>query len=182
VATEKKREKKVSKAFLQKQKTVAEIQKNMTNAKSIVFVDYKTLTVAEATALRVKCRADNVIYKVYKNNLVRIALNNMGIRDLDAHLTGTLGVVFSNNDEVTGAKIIAGQKFKNKMALKFGLIGNSVLDERAVTRLRDLPSKEQLIAQIMGLIQSGARNIASVVQAVPRNLALVLDARAKQSA
>ena len=169
---------KVSKARLEKEKTVAEIEGYLRMAKSVVFMDYRGLTVAEATKLRNKCREKNVKYKVYKNNLVRIALNNLGISGLDDKLTGTLSVAFSNTDEVTGVKIIAGQDYKDKMALKFGLIGTSVLNEADVIKLRDLPSKEQLIAQIMGLVQSGARNIASVIQAVPRNLAIVINAKA----
>ena len=173
-----KREKKISANFREKEKTVAEIQAGASSSKSTVFVDYKTLTVAEATKLRNSCREKGVVYKVYKNNLVRLALNNLGITELDDKLTGTLATVFSTADEVSGVKVIADQKFKDKMALKFGLIGTSVLSEADVIALRDLPSKEQLIAQLMGLIQSGARNIASVVQAVPRNLAIVINAKA----
>ena len=174
------REKKVSAAFENKKKVVAEIQANLSAAKSVAFMDYKTLTVAEATELRNKCRESGCVYKVYKNNLVRIALNNLGVTELDDKLVGSLSVIFSNNDEVTGVKLIAGQKYKNKMAFQFGLIGNNVLSAEDVIKLRDLPSKEQLIASLMGLLQSGARNIASVVQAVPRNLAIVVDARRGQ--
>ena len=177
------REKKISANFKAKEKTVAEIQKALEKAKSAVFMDYRGITVAEVSELRNKFRASGVVYKVYKNNLVRIALNNLGVTALDDQLTGTLSVAFSNNDELTAAKIITDAKFKdNKMAFKFGLIGTSPLDAAGVTKLATMPSKETLIAQILGLIQSGARNLATVVQAVPRNLAIVLDARAKQLA
>lgn len=152
----------------------------MEDAKSCVWVDYKTLTVAEATELRVKSRSANCKYKVYKNNLVRIALNNLGINGLDEKLTGSLAMMFSNADEISGVKLIAGQKYKGKMAFQFGLIGNDILSAADVGKLRDMPTKDQLIAQLMGLLQSGARNIASVVNAIPRNLAVVVNERAKQ--
>ncbi|MCL2755434.1 MAG: 50S ribosomal protein L10 [Firmicutes bacterium] len=174
----KQREKKISQNFLAKQKEVAEIEQNLRNAKSAIFMDYRGLTVAEANELRGKFREAGVTYKVYKNNLVRIALNNLGVTDLDDKLAGTLSVAFSMNDEISAAKIVKEAKFKDKMSFKFGVLGTSVIDEHGVAALATMPSKEQLIAQLMGLLQSGARGIASVVQAVPRNLAIVVNTRA----
>jgi len=175
---ERKREKKISQNFIDKQKTVAEIEAHLKNAKSTIFMDYRGLTVSEANELRGKFREKGVTYKVYKNNLVRIALNNLGIKELDDKLTGTLSVAFSNNDEISAAKIVLDAKLKDKMFFQFGLLGTSVIDEAGVRALATMPSKEQLIAQLMGLLQSGARGIASVVQAVPRNLAVVINTRA----
>ena len=166
--------KKESANFLAKQKKVAEIEQKLKDAKSVIFMDYRGITVAEDTALRVKFRKAGVSYKIYKNNLMALALKNFGVTELDEKLVGTLSVAFSNNDEISAAKIIKEEKLKDKMAFKFGLLGTNVLDEQGVTTLASMPSKEQLIAQILGLLQSGARGIASVVQAVPRNLAVVI--------
>jgi len=174
------REKKVSKAFLEKQKTVSEIESNLKDAKSVVFVDYCGINVSEVTALRAKFRKAGVVYKIYKNNLMRIALNNIGIKGLDDQLEGTLAVAFSNKDEISAAKIVLDEKFKEKMAFKFGLIGTEILDAAAVEQLAKMPSKETLVAQLLGLLTSGARNLATVVNAVPRNLAVVINARAGQ--
>ena len=174
------RAKKVSKMFLEKQQTVKEIEGYLKNAKSAVFVDYRGLTLSEATAIRAKFRKAGVVYKVYKNNLMRLALNNIGITTLDDQLVGTLAVAFSNNDEVSGAKIVVESKFKDKMTFKFGLLGDAVLDAVGVEQLSKMPSKEALIIQILGLLQSGARNLATVINAVPRDLAIVVNQRAKQ--
>lgn len=171
---------KKSKAFLEKEKVVSEIQKYLENAKSVVFVDYKGINVAEVSTLRTKFRKAGVVYKVYKNNLVRIALNNLGITALDKKLTGTLAVAFSNHDEIAAAKIIVDSKFENKMAFQFGLMGTSILDAKGCEELAKMPNKETLIAQLLCILQSGARNLASVINAVPRNLAIVLNERAKQ--
>jgi len=172
--------KKTSANFSAKCETVKEIESLVKNAKSLVFMNYKGLNTAEDTALRNKLRKADVIYKVYKNNLVKIALNNLGITALDDKLNGTLSIAFSNADEVAAAKIIKDEKFKDKMSLEFGLIGTSVLEKADVVRIATLPSKETLIAQIMGLINGGARGIASVINAVPRNLAVVINTRASK--
>jgi len=160
--------------FKAKQSAVMEIEKNLREAKSAVFIDYRGITVAEVSALRTKFRAAGVNFKVYKNTLVKRALNNLGVSELDDKLTGTLAVAFSNNDEISAAKIVQGEKYKDKMSFKFGLLGTSVLDEAGVVALATMPSKEQLIAQLLGLLQSGARGIASVINAVPRDLAVVI--------
>ncbi|MDR0384304.1 MAG: 50S ribosomal protein L10 [Christensenellaceae bacterium] len=165
--------------FLKRSGQVKEIEEFFTNAKSAVFVNYKGLNVAEDTIMRSKMRGEEVSYKVYKNNLVRIALNNLGINELDDKLTGSLAIAFSNKDEISGAKIIAGENFKGKMNFEFGLLGKTVLQKQDVIRLAAIPSRETLIAQLMGLLQSGARGIAGVVNAVPRNLAVVIKAGKK---
>ena len=171
--------KKTNANFKAKQATVKEIEEKIKNAKSLIFLNYKGLNTQEDADLRRKFREADVVYNVYKNNLVRIALNNLGITALDDQLNGTLSVAFSNKDEVAAAKIIKDAKFKDKMSFEFGLIGNQVLSQAEVVRLASLPNKETLIAQLMGLINSGARGIATVVNAVPRNLAVVINAAKK---
>lgn len=173
---------KKSKARIEKEKTLAEIETLASSAKSIVFVDYRGMTVEKITSLRAKFRQSGVVYKVYKNNLVRIALNNLGITDIDDRFVGTLAVAFSQNDEVSAAKIIKefSKENKDKMAFKFGLVGKTFMDAAEVEKLADMPSKETLVAQLLGLLQSGARGLATVINAVPRNLAVVVNARAGQ--
>lgn len=170
---------KESPSLAKKRELVSEIESNFKNAKSAIFVDYRGLTVAEASELRDKFRDAGVVYKVYKNTLVNIALKNCGI-DVSDKLTGTLAVAFSNNDEITAAKLITAAKFKNKMEFKFGVVGESILDASGVKELATMPSKEQLIASLLGLIQSGARNLATVINAVPRNLAIVINEGSKK--
>lgn len=166
-------------SFQTKVQTVKEIETKIKNAKSLVFVNYQGLNTQEDAALRAKFRKADVVYHVYKNNLVRIALNNLGITALDDKLNGTLSVAFSNSDEVAAAKIIKDEKFKDKMSFEFGIIGDKVLSKEEVTQLASLPSKETLIAQLLGLINSGARGIAATINAVPRNLAVVINAAKK---
>ncbi|MCL2621874.1 MAG: 50S ribosomal protein L10 [Firmicutes bacterium] len=167
-------EKRTSNNFKEKQKTVAEIQAKIKAAKSVVFVDYKTVTVKEDTELRNKFRDANVEYKVYKNRLVKIALNNLGVTGLDNNLEGQLAVAFSNNAEPDAAKIINDFRKKDKLKLQFGLIGESVLDAAAVNELANLPTMEVLIAKLLGLINSGAQGIAGIINAPAASLARVI--------
>lgn len=176
------RAKKTGKNFTEKEKAVAEIEKYLRNAKSAIFMDYRGITVAQVNELRNKFRTAGVIYKVYKNNLVKIALRNIGVTELDDQMVGTLSVAFSNNDEISAAKIIKSEKYKDIMGFKFGLLGTNVLDANGVNALATMPSKDELVAKLMGLLQSGARGIASVVNAVPRNLAVVIKEGAGKAA
>lgn len=159
--------------------TVKEIEDKLKNAKSVIFMNFHGLNTMEDANLRRKFREANVAYHVYKNNLVRIALNNLGITGLDEQLTGQLSMAFSNADEVAAAKIVKDEKFQDKMEFQFGLLGDKILSAAEVSQLASLPSRETLIAQLMGLINSGARNIATVINAVPRNLAMVINAAHK---
>ena len=128
-------QKKESANYLKKKDIVAEIENRLDKAKSVIFMDYRGLTVAEANELRNKFRKNNVTYKVYKNTLFGIALKNKGIGVDDSALTGTLSVAFSNEDEISAAKIVMGEKFKNKMAFKFGILGTSLLDATGVVQV-----------------------------------------------
>lgn len=96
----------MSKNFELKKQAVAEITEKIKNAKSLVIVEYKGLTVDEATQLRAKCRAAKVDYCVLKNTLVRRALADLNITGLDSTLEGPSAFVFSTEDPVSGAKIL----------------------------------------------------------------------------
>lgn len=89
-----------------KKQVVEEIKEKIQNSKSVVFVDYKTLTVAEVSALRNKFREANVEYKVYKNTLLRKAFNDLGVTAFDEDLNGPTATAFCP-DETTAAKIFA---------------------------------------------------------------------------
>lgn len=168
-----------------KKQAVADISEKIKNAKSVVIVEYKGLTVEEVTALRAKFRAAGVDYCVLKNTLVRRALNDMGIAELDELLQGPNAFAFSNSDAAAGPKIIkefmADDK-KEAIKVKAGLLEGNVLDVAGVKTLADLPPKEVLIAKIMGSLKSPATGIVGVVNATMRSLVCVLEAIRKQKA
>lgn len=156
-----------------KKAVVSEIEEKIEKAQSIVIVEYKALTVEAITALRAKCRAAGVDYCVLKNTLVKRALENKGIH-IDAKLLeGPNAFVFSNNDPVAAPKLIkefitACEKDKKKspLTIKAGIMDGAVQSVDEVKALADILPREQLIAKIMGCLNSQATALAYVIQAI----------------
>ena len=146
---------------------VAEIKGKLENASSIVLLDYKGLTVAEDTALRNEFRKAGVTYHVYKNRLVKIALNEMGYTQFDDALNGPTAVAMGSEDIAAPARIAFDkQKAYKKMAVKCGLVDGKYLDEEGCKTLSTLPNREGLISQILGLLQAPMSGLARALAAV----------------
>lgn len=146
---------------------VAEIKEKLQKAVSFVLVDYKGLTVAEDTALRNEFRSKGVSYHVYKNRLMKIALNELGYNQFDDALNGPTAIALGSSDIAAPAKIaIDKAKAYKKMAVKCGLVDGSYLDEAGCQVLATLPSREGLISQILGLLQSPVAGFARTIAAI----------------
>lgn len=156
-----------------KKTLVAEIEEKIDKAQSIVVVEYSGLTVEAVTALRAKCRAAGVEYCVFKNTLVRRALANKGIEIDSKLLEGPNAYVFSEKDPVSGPKIIkefiAGAEKDKKtspLTIKTGVMDGEVQTVEQIKALADILPREQLIAKIMGCLNSQATALAYVIQAI----------------
>ena len=138
-----------------KAQVIAEIKENFKNAKSILFVDYRGITVAEDTKLRKEFRSENVTYKVYKNRLMLKALEELGITGFDAkNFEGTTAVAFSQ-DEVAPARVFCKTaEDLNKMDVKFGIVNGAIMSKSEVVALSKVPSKNVLIAMLLGQLQA----------------------------
>ena len=155
-----------------KQQVVEEIKSKVQASKSIVFADYNKLTVLEVTALRNKFKEANCEYKVYKNTLVRRALNELGITDFDADLNGTTATVFCQ-DETSGAAVFAKETKANpalveKIIPKCAYVENKYLDKDGVKALSAIPSKEVLIAKMLGCFQSSLSKFVGVLDQIAK--------------
>lgn len=171
----------MSNAIEQKKLEVAAIREKLERAQSVVLVDYRGLTVAEVTELRNLFRAQNVEYQVLKNTLVRRAANDLGITGLDDVLNGPTALAFSMENPGAGAKVLRDFAAKTKKSeVKAGLLGTEVLDKDGVKALADLPSKEELIAKMMGSLNAPITNFVGVLSAVLRNFVYALDAVRKK--
>lgn len=151
----------------QKEAKVAEITQMLSEAKSFVLIDYKGLTVAQDTELRVDLRKAGVRYHVFKNRLAKIALNNMGYNQFDDALNGTTAFAMGIEDIAAPAKIPAekAKDFK-KITIKCGMVDGLFLDEAGCKQLATLPPKEVLIAQLLGMIQAPIASFARVIDAI----------------
>ena len=150
-----------------KKELVESIKAELKEAKSIVFVDYRGITVAEDTAMRKEFRENGVKYKVYKNRLLVRALNDLGITGYDPKMfEGTTAVAFSS-DEVAPARIFCKTKKDiNKMAVKFGVVNGQIMDQNQIEELAKIPSKEVLIAMLLGTLNAPVSAFARALNAI----------------
>ncbi|MDR0850110.1 MAG: 50S ribosomal protein L10 [Christensenellaceae bacterium] len=152
-----------------KKVVVEEIKQHLKKSKSVIFVDYKGINVEQDTTLRKKLRDSGAAYKVYKNRLVMRALDEAGIKDYDVKLLeGTTSVVFGS-DETTAAGILykAGKEYQ-KLGIKFGILNGTVLSSAETEALAKIPSKEVLIAQLLGMLNAPIAALARALDAVAK--------------
>ena len=152
-----------------KQQVVEEIKAQLTKAVSGVFVDYCGLTVAQDTELRNKLRAANVEYKVVKNTLTRFAAKEAGLDGLDEILNGPTALAVSD-DEVTAAKVLAEfAKDNEQLEIKSGFLDGKVVSVDEVKKLAETPSKDVLIAKMMGSMNAPISSLVRTLQALVDN-------------
>ncbi len=150
-----------------KQELVEEIKQKLQKAKTVVFVDYRGLTVAQDTKLRADFRKSGAEYKVYKNRLVLRALNELGYTGCESQLEGTNAVAFGYDDELAPAKLVFNMSSdKCEFPIKFGIYNNSLVDAEAVKKLAKIPSREVLLAQLVGMLSSPMRGLAVCLKAI----------------
>ena len=167
--------------FEAKKAVVQEITEKIKASKSVVFVDYNKLTVKEVSELRNKCKQADCEYKVYKNTLVRKALNDLGFKDFDADLNGPTAVAFGA-DETAAAKVMvaAAKDYDQKITLKSAFVDNSYVDKAGVKALASMPSREELVAKMLGSMQGPMSNFAGVLNNLVAGIVRVLNGIAQQ--
>ncbi len=164
---------------------VAELKEIFSSAKCVVLVDFCGLTVAQDTDLRRKMREAGVAYEVNKNTLIRIAAEQAGVEGLAAILEKNTAVASSAEDAVAVAKVVCEFAKANKqLVVKAGVLDGKVISADEVKALASLPSKEVLIAKMLGSMNAPISGFVNVLQGTIRNVVYALDAvrKAKESA
>jgi large subunit ribosomal protein L10 len=168
----------------EKEEIIAEVSGLVARARGMFFTDFSGLTVEQATELRREFRKLGVDYKVVKNTLIRKALENAtGYDKVYDKLAGPTGVAFAYGDPVVPAKVI--QKFTekhNKLSLKVCVLEKQVYDGSRLKELAALPSRNEVMASIIGSIQAPIAGVPSVIQAVLRDLVSVVGELEKKKA
>ena len=152
-----------------KKQIVEEFKQKYNNCKSVIFINYKGINVEQDTKLRKSFRENNVEYKIYKNRLIKIALDELGVTDYDTkYLDGTTSVAFGQ-DEVGAATVLykAIKEF-NILETKFGIVNGEVVDAAQIEALSKIPSKEVLIAQLLGMLNAPVAALARVLDAIAK--------------
>jgi ribosomal protein L10 len=152
-----------------KKERVAQLVEMLKNSAAGVLVDYKGITVEEDTKLRKELREAGVSYFVEKNTILGFALKEAGLDGITNVLEGTTAIAISNDDQTAPARILG--KFAEdckdeKFFLKAGYIGEDIYDEAGVKALSKIPSRETLLAQLVGSLQGPIQKLAATLQAV----------------
>ena len=171
----------MSSVLEKKKQLVEEIKDKIEKSEGIVLVDYRGLDVEEATELRKKFREANVEYRVYKNSMMRFAFKEAGIEGIDEYLKGPNAIAFGYEDPVSPAKIIHEfAEDHEDLEIKAGVIEGGVIDVEGVKSLAKLPSREVLIAQVLGGLNGPISGFVNVLQGTQRNLVYALNAIKEQ--
>ncbi len=157
-----------AKVLSEKQAVVSALTDQLKNAASGVLVDYKGITVAEDTALRVELRQNDVTYGVVKNTMARFAIKNAGLDELDPLLNGTTSLATSNGDPIAPMRVVNkyAKQLGDKFSIKGGFMDGKVLSLEEIAALAELPSKDALLAQTLGMMLAPITSFAVVIKAI----------------
>ncbi len=157
-----------AKVLSEKQAIVAALTETLKSASSGVLVDYKGITVAEDTALRHELRENGVEYSVVKNTLVRRAIDELGMSELDSVLNGTTSMAVSKDDPIAPMRIVNkyAKQMGDRFNIKAGFMDGKVIPLEDVAALAELPSKDGLVAQLLGMMLAPITSLAIVIKAI----------------
>lgn len=159
-----------------KQTDLNALTEQLANANSAMVVSFNKLTVNKDQEFRNKLREVGANYQVVKNTLARIAIKGTQFEDASEHFKGVTAIAWTDQDAVVLSKTVT--KFVKENAdfytFKAGVVEGKVYDAKQVETIANLPSKEELISKFMYVVNSGAQRIATVINAVPRDLAVVI--------
>ena len=156
-----------AKVLESKKAVVESLTGKIQEASSVVFVDYKGITVAQDTELRKQFREAGVEYSVVKNTLTRFATRNVGY-DFDEVLNGTTAMASTTGDPIAPARIVCefAKKNKNVLSIKGGVVEGSVLTADQLNGFGELPSKNALVASVLGTFLAPISSLAFVLDQI----------------
>jgi len=150
-----------------KVQTVQEIKEKLNKASSIVLVNARGLTVEQDTVLRRQLRAENIDYKVYKNTMIRFAVEGTDFEAITPHLEGPTTLAISYDDATAAARVISGQlKAMPVLEFKAGVIEKTLYDAKGVAAIANIPSREVLLGRLLGSFKSPIASFARIVKAI----------------
>ncbi len=156
---------------------VAEVRERLSGVDAALLTEYRGLKVGELAELRRSLRAAGGDYKVYKNTLVRFAVRDLGMDELEELLTGPTAIAFVEGDAVNVAKALRDFARTNpNLVVKGGVLSGKLLSAAEAGALADIPPREVLLARLAGGLAAPLQQLAGLMAALPRNLAYGLKA------
>jgi len=161
-----------------KKQVVAELHEKLARAKAVFLADFRGMSVGKATSLRDELRKASVEYKVVKNTLLELASRETDKESLSSHYVGPTAIALSYDDPVSAAKVLSrfAKEQQAIFKLKAGILSGKVISVADIQALADLPSREVLLAKLLGTMQAPATNFVGVLAAVPGSFVRVLNA------
>lgn len=156
---------------------VDEVRARLSSASAALLTEYRGLNVKDLANLRTAVRDAGGEYKIYKNTLVRLAVHDQGLAELEALLTGPTAIAFVDGDAVLVAKSLRDFARTNpNLVIKGGVLGAKVLSDADASALADVAPREELLARLAGGLAAPLRQLAGLMAALPRNFAYGLQA------
>ena len=150
-----------------KKPIIEEIQSSIKDAKSVVVVDYRGLTVEQDTVLRKTLREQNITYKVYKNTMINFAIQGTEFEGLAPYLEGPTAIAISTEDATAPAREICKfAKTAPKLEVKAGIVEGTAYDAQGIVQIASVPSREELLAKLLGSMKSPISNLARVLNQI----------------
>jgi len=158
-----------------KKEELDQLKKDLAEAKNLIVAQFQGITVEQDTDLRTKVRATNSKYRVVKNTLAKVATKGTPAEKLAAALKGPTSIAYNNSDPVALAKALTAYAKANPVfVFKTGMVEGRVVNLNDLNAIASLPSKEELIAKLLFLLNAPAQRIAVATNGVARNLAVVI--------
>ncbi|QQS47326.1 MAG: 50S ribosomal protein L10 [Acidobacteriota bacterium] len=165
----------------QKKTDLAFLKEQFTSTDHALLVSFDGLSVEKDGQLRRALREAELNYKVVKNTLGRLAVEGTPLEPLREHFVGMTAIAYSQTDPVGLAKVLSKFAKDNKeLTFKAGVVEGRPISVREIDALATMPSKEELVSKLMFVLNAPAQRIATVINAVPRNLAVAINEIAKQ--
>jgi large subunit ribosomal protein L10 len=153
----------------QKEQILRDTSERIRDVRGLYLADFSGMSVEKLSLLRRKCREQHIQFKVIKNTLLKRAFNAQGITELDDHLQGPTGLVFSSVNEVSPAKVLVDfAKEHERPRVKAAVVNGRLFDEKAVATLATLPSREVLMSQVLGTLVAPMTQFLGVIEATLR--------------
>jgi len=160
----------------EKKAVVAEVSEQVSKAQAIVLAEYRGLEVGEMTQLRAQARKSGIYLRVLKNTLVRRAVDGTPFSGLAGNMTGPL-VFGISADPVAAAKVLSDfAKTNDKFVITAGALPNQVMDAKGIQALASLPSRDELLAKLLGTMQAPVATFVRTLNEVPSSLVRALAA------
>ncbi len=161
----------------EKEATLASLTDELKNAKGVVFTEYRGMTVKQIDKVRKALHKENVKYQVVKITLLKKALTALGIAFDNLKYSGPVALAVSNEEETTPARVLKSMTKENPLLiLDGGIFNNELVGQDVVIRLASLPTKTQLLGQLLSVLNGPARGLVTVLSGNTRNLLNVLNA------